>query len=133
MTTSAATRPPRLSGISQVSMRVLDLPRAVSFYRDALGLSLLSEHEEMAFLLAGSVRIMLALQGSSQAHQSSSVLYFDSRDIDADCAALEALGVQLLRNPFVAHTEGGHQFWLAYFLDSEGNTLGLSQWRRTPA
>lgn len=130
MNTSASLRPPALSGLSQVSMRVLDLDRAVAFYRDVLGLELLSEHEGMAFVLAGSVRIMLAIPPSAEFDHPGSVLYFDSRDIEADCAALEALGVEILREPFVVHNEDNHEFWLAFFRDSEGNTLGLSQWRR---
>jgi catechol 2,3-dioxygenase-like lactoylglutathione lyase family enzyme len=128
--TSTRLGRPALSGISQVSMRALDLERAVAFYRDILGLDLLSEHEGMAFVLAGSVRIMLAVPPSAEFDHPGSVLYFDSRDIDADCAALKALGVEIRREPFVAHSEDSHEFWLAFFLDSECNTLGLSQWRR---
>ena len=123
-------RPPELPGIAQVSMRALELPRAIAFYRDVLGLDLLSEHEGMAFLLAGSVRIMLALPPSPEFDHPGSVLYFDSRDIDADCETLEALGVEFTRKPFIVHSEDSHEFWLAFFRDSEGNTLALSQWRR---
>ena len=123
-------RQPALSGISQVSMRALDLDRAVAFYRDVLGLELLSQHEGMAFFLARSLRIMLAVPPSAEFDHPGSVLYFDSRDIDADCAALRSLGVEILREPFIAHAEDTHQFSLAFFRDSEGNTLALSQWRR---
>lgn len=125
--------PPRLSGIAQVSMRVHDLPRAMAFYRDVLGLNLLSAFDDMAFMLAGSVRIMLALPGSPEQDHPGSVLYFDSRKIEADCAALEALGVEFQSKPFVVHCEDSHEFRLAYFLDTEGNTLALSQWRRASA
>jgi catechol 2,3-dioxygenase-like lactoylglutathione lyase family enzyme len=128
--TPARLQKPALSGISQVSMRALDLERAIAFYRDILGLDLLSEHEGMAFVLAGSMRIMLAIPPSAEFDHPGSVLYFDSRDIEADCDALRALGVEILREPFVVHSEDSHEFWLAFFLDSEGNTLGLSQWRR---
>lgn len=121
---------PRLSGIAQVSMRALDLERAISFYRDVLGLELLSQHEEMAFMLAGSVRIMLAVPPTPEFDHPGSVLYFDTQDIESDCRRLAALGAELRRAPFVAHTEGSHAFWLAFFIDSEGNTLGLCQWQR---
>lgn len=122
---------PKLTGLSQVSMRALELDRAISFYRDILGLDLLSEHEDMAFVLAGSVRIMLVVPQSPEFDHPGSVLYFDSSDIEADCAALRGHGVEILREPFVAHREGDHDFLLAFFQDSEGNTLGLSQWRRS--
>lgn len=129
MTTAGIPRP-TLTGVSQVAMRALELSRAVAFYRDILGLELLSEHEGMAFVLAGSVRIMLAVPQSPEFDHPGSILYFDTRDIDVDCAALQALGVEILREPFVVHHEDKHEFWLAFFRDSEGNTLGLSQWRR---
>jgi catechol 2,3-dioxygenase-like lactoylglutathione lyase family enzyme len=128
--TSAKKHKPALSGISQVSMRALDLPRAVAFYRDILGLGVLSEHENMAFMLAGSVRIMLVVPPPTEPDRSGSILYFDSRNIEADFAALKALGVTIKREPFVAHSEDTHKFWLAFFNDSEGNTLGLTQWKR---
>jgi predicted enzyme related to lactoylglutathione lyase len=130
---SAGLPRPALSGIAQVSMRALDLGRAVAFYRDILGFDLLSEHEGMAFVLAGSVRIMLAVPQSAESNHPGSILYFDSRDIEADCAALAGLGAPILREPFMVHREDTHEFWLAFFQDTEGNTLGLSQWRRCPA
>jgi catechol 2,3-dioxygenase-like lactoylglutathione lyase family enzyme len=130
---SANLRKPALSGISQVSMRALDLERSVAFYTDILGLDLLSKHDGMAFILAGSVRIMLAVPESAELNHPGSVLYFGTEDIDADCAALEALGVEIIRGPFVVHEEDRHEFWLAFFRDSEGNTLGLSQWRHAIA
>ena len=113
-------------------MRARDLDRAVAFYHDTLGLELLSRHENMAFVLAGSVRIMLAVPSGPEFDHPGSILYFDCRDIDAECAMLERLGVEVLRQPFVAHSEGEHAFWLAFFRDSEGNTLGLTQWRHGP-
>jgi catechol 2,3-dioxygenase-like lactoylglutathione lyase family enzyme len=123
--------PPRLSGIAQVSMRAHDLPRAIAFYRDVLGLSLLSAFDDMAFMLAGSVRIMLAQPRSPDQDHPGSILYFDSRNIEGDCATLEALGVVFERRPFVVHSEDNHEFRLAFFRDTEGNTLALSQWRRS--
>ena len=121
---------PGLKGIAQVSMRASDLPRAISFYTDVLGLKLLSEAPGMAFILAGSVRIMLGEPSGPQFDHPGSILYFDTEDIDASCAALKARGVRFLREPFAVHREDSHEFWLAFFSDSEGNTLALSQWRR---
>lgn len=124
---------PALSGIAQVSMRAIDLPRAVRFYTEVLGLKLLSEAPGMAFILAGSLRIMLGQPSGPEFDHPGSILYFDTRDIDASCDALKARGVEFIRDPFPVHREDSHEFWLAFFPDSEGNTLALSQWRRVRA
>jgi predicted enzyme related to lactoylglutathione lyase len=73
---------------------------------------------------------MLVVPPPTEPDRSGSILYFDSRNIEADFAALKALGVTIKREPFVAHSEDTHKFWLAFFNDSEGNTLGLTQWKR---
>ncbi|MEJ2514432.1 MAG: VOC family protein [Gammaproteobacteria bacterium] len=124
------THDPELTGIAQVSMRARDLSRAVAFYTGTLGLKLLSEAPGMAFVLAGSTRIMLGEPSAPEFDHPGSILYFDTRDIDASCAALKDRGVAFMREPFAVHREDSHEFWLAFFADSEGNTLALSQWRR---
>jgi len=78
------------------------------------------------------LRIMLVVPSDPQFDHPGSILYFDCQDIDAECATLDRLGVEVLRAPFVAHREDDHEFWLAFFRDTEGNTLGLTQWRRGP-
>ena len=51
-----------LSRIGQIAMTVADLPRAVAFYRDVLGMTFLFEAPPaMAFFDCGGVRLMMSL------------------------------------------------------------------------
>src|SRR4051812_48622938 len=49
-----------LTAIGQVAITVRQLPRAVSFYRDVLGLTFLFEAGQMAFFDCGGTRLMLS-------------------------------------------------------------------------
>ena len=45
--------PIRLSGVSELVLEVLDLERALGFYRNVLGLALIRQSEDRAWLMAG--------------------------------------------------------------------------------
>lgn len=125
---------PRLSRLHQVSVPVRDLDRAVAFYRDVLGARFLGRFDPpgIAFFEVGGVRLFLS------AGASSSVLYFGVDDVDAAVADLERRGVTFAGPPHMIHRDDagtfgapGAQEWMAFFEDSEGNTLALAE-RRPP-
>ncbi|MDE2236144.1 MAG: VOC family protein, partial [Gammaproteobacteria bacterium] len=70
--------------IGQIAVTVSNVPKALAFYRDILGLEFLfSPSPNLAFLSAGSVRIMLTTpQGAGQAG-ANSILYFKVTDIES--------------------------------------------------
>ena len=49
-----------IQSIGQVAIRARDLPAAVTFYRDVLGLEYLFEAGPLAFFMCGDVRLMLS-------------------------------------------------------------------------
>src|SRR5215471_7362915 len=84
--------------IGQIAMTVGDLPRAVAFYRDVLGMRFLFEAPPaMAFFDCGGVRLMLSLPeqaGPAAGQQFGAILYYSVDDIQEAAAALEARGVR---------------------------------------
>src|SRR5215213_789695 len=86
-----------LSRIGQIAMTVENLPRAVSFYRDVLGLRFLFEAPPaMAFFDCGGVRLMMSLPeqaGAAAGQRFSSILYYSVPDIQEAASALAARGV----------------------------------------
>jgi predicted enzyme related to lactoylglutathione lyase len=116
-----------ISGIGQVAITVHDLGRAVAFYRDTLGLRFLFEAPpKMAFFDCGGVRLMLGVPEKPEFDHPSSILYYKAGDIHAAWQALKEAGADLLSEPHVITRMQGHELWMAFFRDSEGNTLALT-------
>lgn len=114
-----------LSRIHQISIRAIDVERAVRFYRDALGLPFLFEAPpKMAFFECGGVRLMLAAPEPGFDHPGS-VVYFGVADIRAAHDMLRSRGVTFRTEPHKIATLADREVWLADFQDSEGNTLAL--------
>ncbi len=123
---AAATEPVRLSRIGQIAVNAHDLDRAVAFYRDQLGMKyLFSAPPKMAFFDCDGVRLLLGEPEEPEFDHPSSILYFSVADIDAAHAALAARGVEFRTTPHLVYRASDHELWLAFFHDSEGNTLAL--------
>ena len=120
-----------LSRIGQIAMTVQDLPRAVAFYRDVLGMRFLFEAPpSLAFFDCGGVRLMLGPAEPEFDHQGS-VLYFAVDDIKATHTALASGGVKFRSEPHMIAKLPDREVWLADFEDSEGNVLALMSEPRT--
>jgi methylmalonyl-CoA/ethylmalonyl-CoA epimerase len=113
-----------ISRIGQISLTVTDLARAVAFYRDTLGLTLLFEVPGMAFFACGGVRIMLTLPEQGKSPQNS-VLYFVVEEIEAHHALLRDRGVKFLREPHFLAKMPDHELWMAFFEDPDANVMAL--------
>lgn len=112
--------------IGQISMTAHDLPRAIAFYRDALGLTFLFEAPpKMAFFDCGGIRLMVGVPEEKEFDHPGSVLYFKVDDIHATHAAFQARGVSFRTEPHLIAKMPDHELWMAFFQDSEGNTLAL--------
>jgi methylmalonyl-CoA/ethylmalonyl-CoA epimerase len=117
--------------IGQVAMNATDIPRAVAFYRDALGMRLLFEAPpKMAFFDCGTVRLMLSLPETAEYDHPGSVLYFRVDDIDQAYAQLKERGVMFRDQPHLIARMPDHELWMTFFKDSEGNTLALMAEKR---
>jgi catechol 2,3-dioxygenase-like lactoylglutathione lyase family enzyme len=117
-----------LSQISQIAITVSDVQRALSFYRDMLGLQFLfSPSENLAFLQAGGVRIMLSTPQGAGAVGANSVLYFQAVDIEATHAAPVARGATSERAPQLAAKLPGHDLWTGFLRDPDGNLVGIME------
>lgn len=114
------------TAILQLSINVHDVPRAVAFYRDVLGLPLLFEvPPKMAFFMCGPVRLMLSVADSPKYDHPGSIVYYRVDDIQASHQALVAKGVPFATAPHMIARMPDHELWLADFEDTEGNTAAL--------
>jgi methylmalonyl-CoA/ethylmalonyl-CoA epimerase len=123
MTASAAVQ---LGRIGQIAMTMRDLPAAVRFYRDELGLPLLFEAPPgLAFFDCGGVRLMLSLPEGAETAAASSILYYEVADIHQAYDSLVARGVQFEDRPHVVAPLGDRDLWMTFLRDSERNLLAL--------
>ncbi len=110
---------------------VSDAGRARSFYRDTLGLALLSEDTfALAFDVGGvMLRVTPVAEVNPQPH---TVLGWQVKDASETARSLAAAGVLMERYTHVAQDEDG--VWtapggakIAWFKDPDGNLLSIAQ------
>ena len=118
--------------LRQVAQGVEDLPRAIAFYRDVLGMRLIASFDPpgLAFFDLGSTRLLLA-RGAP-----SSLLYIEVPDNEAAWTELVAAGVTaedpphlIFPDPAGTFGPAGGSEWMAFFRDSEGNLIALAERR----
>ena len=123
MTASATVQ---LGRIGQIAMTMRDLPAAVRFYRDELGLPLLFEAPPgLAFFDCGGMRLMLSAPEEGGEVRGNSVLYFAVPDIAAAYEALRGRGVAFVDEPHPIARLADREVWMVFLRDPEGNLLGL--------
>ena len=114
--------------IGQIAIVVADVGRALQFYRDVLGLTFLFQpSEQLAFVQAGTTRLMLTTPQGEGKVGCNSVLYFTVADINASYAELVAKGATAEREPQLAATMPDHELWLGFIRDPEANLIGLME------
>ena len=119
-----------LSTIGQIGSTVKDLPTAIAFYRDTLGLKQLFEVGRMAFFDCGGIRLMIEVPPDKEFDHPGSILYFKVDDIQAAHSELKSRGVDFRDEPHLIAKMPDHELWMAFFRDGEGNTLALMHEKR---
>lgn len=111
--------------IAQVAVHVEDVDRAKAFYRDVVGLPhLFDAPPSLSFFDCNGTRLMLSPREEGE-QRASSIVYFDTADITAAHARMEAAGARFVEPPRMIADLGTREVWLAAFQDGEGNTMAL--------
>ena len=115
-----------LSEIGQIAVCVHDVPKAVTFYRDVLGMQLLFEMPpKMAFFQNGSVRLMLSVPDAEEFDHRSSIIYYKVDDIQTSYETLKSRGVTFRDEPHMIAKMPDHELWMAFFFDVDDNVLAI--------
>lgn len=124
MTASKST-PFGLNEIGQIAVPVRDIKKAVQFYNEVLGMTLLFQAPPgLAFFDCGGVRLMLDAPAAKQAGNAS-VLYYKVPDIHLAHEELSHRCVQFEKGPHAIAKLIDHELWMAFFRDPDGNLLAL--------
>jgi catechol 2,3-dioxygenase-like lactoylglutathione lyase family enzyme len=111
---------------------IVDVARAKEFYRDKLGLRLLSEEPPFALVFdANGIMLRLGM-GKELPPVHGTVLGWEVPDAAAAVKDLEQVGIQFERYPYFKQDELG--IWttptgskVAWFKDPDGNILSISE------
>jgi methylmalonyl-CoA/ethylmalonyl-CoA epimerase len=116
-----------LAHIEQIAIPVRELARATAFYRDILGMKLLFEvPPTLAFFDCDGIRLALSTSSDPMYDPPGSIVYYRVADIEAAQLELEGRGVEFLQGPHKIAELGDVEIWMAFFEDTEGNTLALT-------
>jgi methylmalonyl-CoA/ethylmalonyl-CoA epimerase len=114
-----------LGSIGQISMNAKDVDRATTFYKDTLRLPFLFRFGDLSFFNCDGIRLMVSKAEKPEFDHPGSVLYFKVRDINESYRDLGERGVHFEGEPHLIARMPDHELWMAFFTDSEGNTLAL--------
>jgi predicted enzyme related to lactoylglutathione lyase len=108
-----------INNISAVWLPVTDMSRAVAFYRDTLGLEVLSTDEDWSMVTAGDQQIGLNAR-ESPAGDGGAVIAFGVEDLEQAVANLRERGAEVT-DEISEHPWGR----IVPFVDPDGNDLQL--------
>ncbi len=116
-----------LGRIEQVAIPVRDLARATAFYRDTLGMKLLFDvPPQLAFFDCDGIRLALSISSDPMYDPPGSIVYYRVDDIEGTHAELETRGAEFLQGPHRVAVLDDVEIWMAFFEDTEGNTLAIT-------
>ncbi|RKP47394.1 VOC family protein [Cohnella endophytica] len=113
-------------GISQLSVRVSDVERAVRFYNGVLGLPLLFSQSNMALVDCQGIRLLLGIPEKPEFDHPGSTIYFKVADIEEAYRTLETAKVELAGKPHKVAEFNGYAVWMAFFYDPDRNLHALT-------
>jgi methylmalonyl-CoA/ethylmalonyl-CoA epimerase len=128
---------PGLSEIGQIAIAVKDLPRALAFYRDVLGLPFLFEAPpNLAFFDCAGVRLMLSVPEYAVLHpdakyqtpefdRPAAIVYYKVLNLHETVAVLKSRGVTFESEPHLIAKMPTYDLWMAFLRDPDQNLLGL--------
>jgi methylmalonyl-CoA/ethylmalonyl-CoA epimerase len=116
----------RLEEIGQIAVPVSDIDRAITFYRDIIGMRFLFQAPPgLGFFDCNGVRLLLDAPAKAQDKNYSSIIYYKVPDLQTAYTILLARGVVFEQKPELVAKMPDHELWMAFFRDPDSNLLAL--------
>jgi predicted enzyme related to lactoylglutathione lyase len=118
----------QLTAIKQIAIAISDLQTSLNFYHNTLGIPLSFEvPPNMAFLQLGDTRIMLTTRQGSEGDHHTSVIYYQTSDIESYFQDLTNNNVAIERAPALAAKMPDHDLWIGFLRDPDDNLIGIME------
>ena len=115
--------------VSYIILRVADMERSLGFYRDAVGLAVLSKSPAFSFLDAGSIQLALNVPAEPvEADGSLTEIVLEVDDVHAAYDTMAERGVEFRVPPREVLREGDRALHAADFRDPDGHVLSITGW-----
>jgi len=114
--------------MSHVILRVSDMERSLAFYRDQVGLPVLSESAAFSFLDVGTTRLALNVFAGVGPDTSATEIVLEVEDLQATFAAMTARGVPFEIEPRQVMQNEGRSLHAAHFRDPDGHIVSITGW-----
>jgi methylmalonyl-CoA/ethylmalonyl-CoA epimerase len=112
--------------IGQLALVFKDIPAAIAFYRDILGLNFLfSAGPQLAFFDCGGIMLMFSRAEKPEFDHPNNIVYLNVGDIQRAYESLLAKNVAFEQSPKLVAPLPAFDLWMAFFRDPENNLLAL--------
>lgn len=113
---------------ARVILRVTDLERSVAFWTEKIGLALLFEAGDFAFLDAGGVQLVLNRASGAPGEVSQTELVFEVEDVAGRFLELQARSVPFEVALRPVTSDGDRDLLAAHFRDPDGHLASVTGW-----
>lgn len=113
--------------VSHVILRVTDIERSTEFYRDAVGLDVLTGSGLFAFLDAGSIRVALNVGEPPDPSTTTEIVLEVDEILDA-YRQMSERGVPFEVEPRAVTSDGSRELHAAHFRDPDGHLWSITGW-----
>jgi len=114
--------------VAHIILRVKDLDESIAFYRDVVGLDLVSQSSAFAFFDGGSISIALNANPDQKRDNSLTEIALEVDDVAAayDEMAGRGVGFEIELRPVME--QDGRSLLAAHFFDPDGHTWSVTGW-----
>lgn len=114
--------------VAHVILRVRDLDESVAFYRDRVGLELVSQAGAFAFFDGGSISVTLNANPDQQRDGSLTEIALEVDDANAAFDEMAQRGVDFEVELRPVMEQDGRSLLAAHFFDPDGHTWSVTGW-----
>ena len=114
--------------VAHVILRCQDIEQSIAFYRDRIGLDLVSESPGFAFFDAGSISVALNANPNEPVDETSTEIVLEVEDVKAGYREMTRRGIDFEVELRPVMEQDGRTLQAAHFRDPDGHIWSITGW-----